>query len=249
MITYEGPRDYEFAVIPHAKKFIEELDALGIKVREFLIQGKILTINGYFVLHLQGELIIEKAGLMFKALPQVLAEFVEDMREGIRKELKPLGMFVYLKPSDVRVIYEERPKASESLIVDCPEEIRRECERFGKGLLIDLRDKGIKIDTLVVSSYVVGRTLKVRVTVVPNGETEGIEEVVKKKITYLERTVKEYNVSLEKIEIITPKIKPVLGFVLVRKRSIEREIDEIIQNEEIKSVLTKIRGPNVSHHR
>ncbi|RLF87781.1 hypothetical protein DRN82_07360 [Thermococci archaeon] len=249
MITYEGPRDYEFAVIPHAKKFIEELDALGIKVREFLIQGKILTINGYFVLHLQGELIIEKAGLMFKALPQVLAEFVEDMREGIRKELKPLGMFVCLKPSDVRVIYEERPKATESLIVDCPEEIRRECERFGKGLLIDLRDKGIKIDTLVVSSYVVGRTLKVRVTVVPNGETEGIEEVVKKKITYLERTVKEYNVSLEKIETITPKIKPVLGFVLIRKRSIEKEADEIVQNEEVKSVLAKIREPNENHRK
>ncbi|ASJ16982.1 hypothetical protein A3L04_07785 [Thermococcus chitonophagus] len=249
MIIYEGPRDYEFAVIPHAKRLVEALETLGMKIREFSIQGRILTLNGYFVLHLQGELIIERAGLMFKTLPQVLVELIEDMEENIKKELKPLGMFVYLRPSDIKITYEEKPKANESLVIDCPEEIKKECERFGKGVLIDLRDKGIAIDTLVISSYVVGRTLKVRVTVVPNGETEGIEEVVKKKIAYLERTIKGYNISLEKVEVITPKIKPVLGFVLIRKRSIEREADEIVQNEEVKSVLAKIREPSENHRK
>ncbi|MFA4661785.1 hypothetical protein [Pyrococcus kukulkanii] len=251
MIIYEGPRDYEFTVIPHAKRLVEALDTLGIKVKEFSIRGRLLTVNGYLVLYLTGELMIERAGIVFKTLPQILSSLIEDMREKIGKDLKPLGMFVYIRPTDIKVTYVEEDDNVGSLIIDCPEEFNEEFKRFGKGILIGFKDKEINIETLVISAYIVRKTLKVRITIVPKREIdeESAENIVRKKFRYLERAIKDYQVSLEKVEIITPKIKPMLGFVLIRKRSIEREADEIVQDEEIKSVLAKIRGLNENHHR
>ncbi|AFK22935.1 hypothetical protein Py04_1361 [Pyrococcus sp. ST04] len=251
MITYSGPKDYEFIVIPHAKDLVEGLKTLGVRVEEFSIKGRIVTVNGYLVLHLMGELIISEVGYMSKSLPNIVSELLVDMRDRIQKDLKPLGVFIYLNPEEFKITVIEEKKELGNLVVDVPEYTEEAAKRFGKGLLLYLREKGIEVETLVISGYTVGKVVKFRILVVPHGKKEVVEKYIRNAIekysSFLARSIKTHIPKIEAIEVIDTKIKPIFGIILKRKSSIDREASKIASSEEIKSVLAKIRGLNENH--
>ncbi len=126
-----------------------------------------------------------------------------------------------------------------SLVVNCPEDLRRTLERLGKGLMIYLKDKGVEFTTIALTMPPDGRP-KLTVTVLlpkerPAYERENLAKELKYKATSYLRTLNADYISVE-VKVIDPGDKTV-GIIMSRMDEIEKEAKELAGMEEIRDLM------------
>ncbi|WP_148882053.1 hypothetical protein [Thermococcus aciditolerans] len=134
-----------------------------------------------------------------------------------------------------------KPRKEEvSLVVSCPDDIRRTIERLGKGLVIYLKDKRVEFSTITLTMPVDGRpkltiTLLVPEKKSPHDKAALAKELERKSTSYL-RTLNAGYISVE-AKVLDPGDKKI-GVIMKKLDEIEKEAEELSRMDDIRELMS-----------
>ncbi|WP_048152381.1 hypothetical protein [Palaeococcus ferrophilus] len=261
MVIAENPTYHSIIRSHYVNPILSGIQAVGMEPVKVLVRVETRTLgDGRRVLIPLTYLAVDdsQSYILFDE-EELITSIVQKVAENLTEKLKGRGLLVYVPEEVLRIEFttgdvEERGKLT--VLVDCPEEYREELERFAKGVAIHLREKGVDVNNLVLSTQVfhapIGKKVDLKldfaVTVKPEGlkySREAIEElihgIVQKYGPFLIKRLNLGAIIMGNIHVIVPGEDRASGIVISQKERILEEVEELTQSEEIQELVTILR--------
>ncbi|AIF69706.1 hypothetical protein PAP_06545 [Palaeococcus pacificus DY20341] len=190
----------------------------------------------------------------------IVESIVHKALENLNDALKKRGILAYIPEEGLKIDFttseEYINENKASIIVDGPDEYVKELERFGKGIVIQFKDKGVKIESFVISAQEFytglgqrkGLKLDFALTLKREGlqySKETIEEFLlgaaDRYASFLLNSLNLAKITYGSIHIIMPGEKKAPSIVLNQIDKILEEVEEITNDERIQELVTILK--------
>ncbi len=236
-LTVEPPEYYPVVDKFFADGLVEALEALGIEIMDIKAGVKPLKdrIRIGFLIELTKPEAFSRTELE-TIVSAVLEKLAEDATRSMGKFYNAVFEIAGFK---IVESHRSRKNRETKLVVNAPEDVRRNLERLGKGLAIYLKDRGIDFSTLVINVPKDGRpravvTLLLKRPTHPLEKERISESIAEKTQSYL-RTLNIEYLGVD-VKVLDPNDRKV-SLALRERKKAEEVAEELRNDESIKEVL------------
>jgi|GEM_PF-2823065 len=243
-LTVEPPEYYPVVDKFFANGLVEALEALGVETTD--IKAGVKAVKNQIRIGFIIE-VVKPEAFSINELEVIISTILEKLSE---EATKSMGRFynATFEVAGFKVIKSSRsPENTEiRVIVNAPEDLRRNLERLGKGLAIYLKDRGIDFSTLVINVPKDGRpraitTVLLRRPMHPLEKEHISESILEKTRSYLRTLNLEYLGT--DVKVLDPTDKKV-SLILKEKNHAEKLASDITKDETVKEIL-KVFGRKI----
>lgn len=236
-LTVEPPEYYPVVDKFFANGLVEALEALGVEVTD--IKAGVKAIENQIRIGFIIE-VVKPEAFSISELEAIISTVLEKLSE---EATKSMGRFynATFEVAGFKVIKSKKSPGNNEIrvIVNSPDDLRRNLERLGKGLAIYLKDRGIDFSTLVINVPKDGRpraitTVLLRRPMHPLEKERISESILEKTRSYLRTLNLEYLGT--EVKVLDPTDKKV-SLMLKEKNRAEKIASDITQDETVKEIL------------